>query len=302
MTSSFEQSSRGLRQQRAAQLRAQAETAKQSPAQADPGNQPAQQETEPQYQGIGPAGQGDYVVKQGDCISSIAKDTGHFWETIWNDPANAELKEVRKNPNVLLAADRVTIPEAKPKEEPAQTEIRHRFRRKGEPSWLRLRLTESGEPRANESYTLIVDGRERTGTTDVCGRLNEPIPGNARSAILHIGDDEYHLKLGSVDPVTELKGVQTRLNNLGFNCGPVDGILGAKTLSALKAFQRQMGLPVSGKVDDATRKALEDEHDGMRGSTSAGAEEPDRDEPDPMAQDFPPGDEEKDAPEESIGE
>jgi len=295
----------GLRQRRAAELRTQMKAARQQPPAASPPGSSANPDSGPQtpdseYQGTGPIGQGDYVVKQGDCISSIAKDTGHFWETIWNDPANAELKEVRKNPNVLLAHDRLTLPDKEQKQETGQTEMRHRFCRRGEPSWLRLRLTECGEPRANQDYALIIDGKERTGTTDVRGRLNEAIPGNARTAILRIGKEEYRLKLGSVDPITEIKGVQTRLNNLGFNCGPVDGILGPKTRGALKAFQRRMELPVSGKIDDATRKALEDEHDAMRGSAAAATAEPDRDEPDPMARDFPP--EEEASPPESVEE
>lgn len=62
------------------------------------------------------------------------------------------------------------------------------------------------------------------------------------------------LKQGSKgDKVKEL---QTQLNNLGYNCGTVDGIFGAKTLEAVKNFQKTNGLTVDGIVGDKTRAAL----------------------------------------------
>ncbi|MFH1075402.1 MAG: hypothetical protein V1753_00935 [Pseudomonadota bacterium] len=52
----------------------------------------------------------DYIVKQGDCIESIAFKHGLFWETVWNHPNNQQLKQERKNPNILLAGDKVFVP------------------------------------------------------------------------------------------------------------------------------------------------------------------------------------------------
>ena len=43
-----------------------------------------------------------YTVKQGDCISSIADQMGFFWDTVWNDPNNEQLRNRRKNPNAHL--------------------------------------------------------------------------------------------------------------------------------------------------------------------------------------------------------
>lgn len=50
--------------------------------------------------------------------------------------------------------------------------------------------------------------------------------------------------------------VQRRLNQLGFNAGPVDCIFGSQTDSAVRAFQRSKGLVVDGVVGPQTWAAL----------------------------------------------
>ncbi len=45
-----------------------------------------------------------------------------------------------------------------------------------------------------------------------------------------------------------VRGVQLNLATLGYKPGPADGILGSRTRSAIEAFQRDQGLPVTGEV------------------------------------------------------
>lgn len=214
--------------------------------------------------GPGPLGSGEYVVKQGDCISSIAEETGHFWETIWDDPTNAELREVRRNPNVLLPGDLVTVPAMRQKQEPGQTEMRHRFVRKGQPEVFRVRILRDDQPRGNEPYTLDVDGTIHEGVTDADGNVQVPIEPEALRAKLTIGsgdDVEEHLfELGELDPITELSGVQGRLRALGFDCGPATGQLNPSTKRVLKKYQSMRKLRVTGEPDEATREKLESEY------------------------------------------
>ena len=205
-----------------------------------------------------------HTVKQGECIESIAFEKGFFWETVWNDSQNAELKRERKNPNTLLPGDKVFVPEKQEKEVSGATEQTHRFKRKGVPSKLHIIMKRGGEPRANEPYTLDIDGELFSGTTNAEGELKHFIPPNAKAGTLKVGEEpdavQYELKLGYVDPIAEISGVQGRLNNLGFDCGQPDGKMSPRTVEAIKAFQQKAGLEVTGEIDQDTKDALEQEY------------------------------------------
>jgi peptidoglycan hydrolase-like protein with peptidoglycan-binding domain len=58
-----------------------------------------------------------------------------------------------------------------------------------------------------------------------------------------------------------VSGVQARLQNLGFDPGKVDGVLGPRTRAAIRTFQRSMGIEEpDGKITDALFDQLEKEH------------------------------------------
>src|SRR5271165_350062 len=81
-----------------------------------------------------------HTVVQGECVSSIAGQAGFLWETIWNHPANSQLKLLRKDPNVLLPGDLLFIPRKTPEKFTRATDMLHRFVLKGEPCYLRLQV------------------------------------------------------------------------------------------------------------------------------------------------------------------
>lgn len=54
----------------------------------------------------------------------------------------------------------------------------------------------------------------------------------------------------------EVRQIQTKLRDLGYNPGTIDGIYGKNTQNAVKAFQRDQGLTVDGIAGSRTLKAL----------------------------------------------
>jgi peptidoglycan hydrolase-like protein with peptidoglycan-binding domain len=54
----------------------------------------------------------------------------------------------------------------------------------------------------------------------------------------------------------QVKAVQKALQDKGMDPGPIDGIMGPKTMAALKAFQKDQKLTESGRLDDQTRDKL----------------------------------------------
>jgi peptidoglycan hydrolase-like protein with peptidoglycan-binding domain len=77
--------------------------------------------------------------------------------------------------------------------------------------------------------------------------------------------NQYDAKLGAAyrkysngaSPDLTVRAAQLYLTYAGFNPGPVDGAPGYLTQTALRQFQQQKGLPVTGTSDDATLVALE---------------------------------------------
>ncbi len=62
--------------------------------------------------------------------------------------------------------------------------------------------------------------------------------------------------------------VQRALNDLGYAAGPVDGLMGGKTRTAIRAYQIDSGLPVSGEPSRSLFEHLQDSHDKRFGEAS----------------------------------
>lgn len=64
-----------------------------------------------------------------------------------------------------------------------------------------------------------------------------------------------------------IKAVQQTLNNVGLDCGTVDGVAGTKTREAVKKWQQLSGVDADGKIDD---ELLSEMHIKKDGSAVAG--------------------------------
>lgn len=60
----------------------------------------------------------------------------------------------------------------------------------------------------------------------------------------------------NTDNPLNIAWVQKKLNELGYDCGHVDGIMGSNTTGCIMAFQSAQGLSVTGTLDNPTIKTL----------------------------------------------
>jgi len=200
-----------------------------------------------------------WIANQGDTIPNIAFATGFFWKTIWNHPENAALKADRKNPNVLYPKDEVFVPELQTKTESRPPEKRHKFLRKGEPPKIIIKLLdEEGNPQASVDYVLDIEGKTIRGKTSADGEIETYVPGNASTGKLFLnkGLDVFEVLIGTLDPIDEVRGIQQRLSNLGYECYPFTGKLDRLTRDSLVNFQGDQDLPITGKPDEETKAKL----------------------------------------------
>jgi peptidoglycan hydrolase-like protein with peptidoglycan-binding domain len=84
----------------------------------------------------------------------------------------------------------------------------------------------------------------------------------------HTGEHTPGSELPATDRLLTRGNIQVaevRLNEFGFDPGPVDGTFTAQTQAAVRAFQARYGLPVSGLLDRPTRQELKIGVDPKRG-------------------------------------
>ena len=90
----------------------------------------------------------------------------------------------------------------------------------------------------------------------VTGELNEATLRALDESRWKLGDRSLNLQPSPMMRGDDVAALQSRLTEMGFNCGRVDGIYGEMTEAAVKEFQKSAGVKVDGKCGPATIIAL----------------------------------------------
>jgi len=194
-------------------------------------------------------------------MASVARnnDYGSFTK-IWNDPDNAQLRQQRETPHVLLPGDQVAIPEKNVVKFRRDTGSDYTFTVWLPPFRLRAKLFDLfNQPLANVEGELTAGGVSQTVQTDGDAMLEADVPYASTRVILRIDDDtQFELALGNLDPVDEPSGQQARLLALGYFMDTVveagaskkeqDAVSSSFKL-AWELFQDENGLEVTGEGD-----------------------------------------------------
>ena len=122
---------------------------------------------------------------------------------------------------------------------------------------------------SDRKVELLIDDDIIESTTDEEGIAEFKLPKrHSQKAILNIYTPKetskpsysVEVKLGHLDPITELTGQQARLSALGFDCGLLTPKTNKRYEKALEDYQQLMGLKVDGICGPETQKSLEKEY------------------------------------------
>ncbi|GAA0810356.1 hypothetical protein GCM10009111_01090 [Colwellia asteriadis] len=209
-----------------------------------------------------------HTVAQGETLLRIARQYGYKTSTaLYNHPSNAEFKALRPDPNLIFPGDIITIPAKKEKFMPLRASSINTFVVQNEKEYFRLKV-------------FYEDGRDITGKRIVLNigsqTIDTVLPSNGLIEVelnesdvltgavdLYLKEGEttptksFIVQIGHLDPIDTLSGVQARCNSLGFDCGKVDGLNGAKTKAGVRDFQYEHNLEVDGIAGKKTKAKLQ---------------------------------------------
>lgn len=159
--------------------------------------------------------------------------------------------------------ENVFVPDKREKKVSCAATRRHRFLKKGIPARLRVQAFDGQVFRANEEFTLEIGGETKKGVTDEEGIIDVSVPAGATEGTLYLGPDQdaYDVQVGQLPPVDMVKGIKSRMLNLGFFGGEVNDELDDEAREALADFQQHFGLEVTGEPDQATQDKVIRLHD-----------------------------------------
>lgn len=211
-----------------------------------------------------------YVIRQGDYLAKLAHRMGFNAAEVWDDPANAELKR-RRDPNLLYPGELLYVPAASRAPMPVASHAVNGYVAEPPKVFVRLVFEGADGPLADEPYVVEGVGPFPESATDGDGAVVLELSVHVRECrvVFPRRGVAYPVKVGDMDPIDEVIGVQKRLRNLGHGggvgadeaAGLSDESRAAHERMAILAFQQRSGLEVTGEFDAATQAALAGGHD-----------------------------------------
>ena len=117
--------------------------------------------------------------------------------------------------------------------------------------------------RINHVDILMTEGQQRTIAVPWSGvKLFQDNGGNMTVSLTSRAAGEASPSASpitsapSTAPMNDVAAAQQRLKDRGYYSGPMDGVMGPRTAVALRAYQRDHGLSVTGQLDTQTASAL----------------------------------------------
>ena len=210
-----------------------------------------------------------YIVRQGDHLARLAFIHGFEADEVWNHERNGELREMGRTPELLAPGDVLYLP-VKPKEGLSfSANTSNRYQARVPQIKVSMVFKDADRILADEPYEIHglgtdgSSGQPETRKTDAAGKIDLELPVTTREVtIVFPGPNvAYEVRVGDMDPLAELSGIQKRLENLGYLPRERESAAeGAYVQSAIAAFQKRHGLSPTGTLDEATTKLLKDEH------------------------------------------
>jgi peptidoglycan hydrolase-like protein with peptidoglycan-binding domain len=117
----------------------------------------------------------------------------------------------------------------------AQDTTKEKAENKAERAWDKTKDTSKDAWDKTKTTTKDAWDKTKATTKDMTGKAKDKMSG-------HDGRD--------------VRAAQQALQDKGFDPGPVDGMMGAKTTAAVKEFQQKNNLTVTGTLDADTRDRL----------------------------------------------
>lgn len=205
-----------------------------------------------------------YVIRQGDYLTGLAYGAGFDADEVWEHSRNGELRQCREHRDILAPGDLLYVPPPRRHKLAVSSGMSNRFQATTPRAPITIVLMNGTDPIANERCVIEGAGPEHIELeTDAHGRLSFEVPLLVHEVRLtfHDGRTVYPVLIGHMDPINERSGVRSRLEHLGYflsntDDDELDGWDDRWLAHAIRRFQQDHRLDVTGVMDDTTRAAL----------------------------------------------